>query len=257
MDAETTTKEPEAAKQETASSPPPATDDFDALLERFTPFLEDPEKRKRLRSHPTIAGIAGDIAQTIAANMRREDTERTQRETTERIEQELMQLAEQDPLAFAEKYRTDKTAAKTQREIADLRESIKREHGERLGKAITGIPEFKELTREDVGRLGAAMTGKTDEEVIEAYTVAALDILAEKRVAKRIAAAIAEAVPKEVAAQLKERNAARLKTEKGPDMRRASSAAASNEPPYDPAVGSDWNKWYENQFKVGRRYATA
>lgn len=253
LDAEAppTSQEPE--------TPDAASRDLETVLGELDLLLQaNPDARKELKAHRTLMGIAGDMAHTIAQNMKREDDTKSQREAMERLEAQMIEDAKSNPEQFAEKWLAGNQAAKTRKQLDEMRDSVEAELGETIGKAVTSLPEFKELSAEEVASLAADLAGKSKGEILAAYTRAAVDAVAKKRVAKEALRLSEEQtkwkeseLQKEVAARLKEENAKRLKREQAPSIAAGSTGAPMNtEPPFDPAPGSAWNRWYETKNRV-------
>lgn len=246
------TDEPATSQASQGAESPPADRDLGVVLEELDRILQaNPDAKKDLRAHRTLMGIAGSMAQTIAQNMKREDDTKAQREAMANLEQQMIHDAETDPEAFAEKWLKGQQAARTRRELDQMRDSVEAELGENIGKAVTSLPEFKELSPEEVQRIAAEVAGKPKSEVLAAYARATVEAVAGKRAAKEVAKWRESELEKEVQARLKEANAKRLKKEQAPSIKGGTAAPVSTEPPYDPKPGSDWNKWYQRKYRVG------
>lgn len=258
LDAEAQPTSQDPSQTERPETPDAPSRDLSTVLEELDLLLQaNPDARKELRAHRMLMGIAGDMAHTIAQNMKREDDTKAQREAMARLEAQMIEDAKSDPEQFAQKWLAGHQAEKTRQQLDEMRESVETELGETIGAAVSSLPEFKELTPDEVAALAADLAGKSKREILAAYTKAAVDAVARKRLAKeaeRLAAEQAKwretELKKEVAAALKEENAKRLKKEQAPSIAAGTSGQASTEPPYDPKPGSAWNAWYQQKFRV-------
>lgn len=251
----------DAEAQPTSPEPEtPSTEgrDLSAVLEELDLLLQaNPDAKKELRAHRTLMGIAGDMAHTIAQNMKREDDTKAQREAMDRLEAQMIEDAKSNPEQFAQKWLSGHEAEKTRQQLDDMRQSVENELGERIGTAVSSLPEFKELSPEEVAALASDLAGRPKAEILAAYTRAAVDAVARKRAGKEAARLEAEQakwreteLKKEVQAALKEENAKRLRREGAPSMAAGAAAPTNTEPPFDPKPGSAWQKWYESRFRV-------
>lgn len=232
--------------------------DLGVVLEELDLLLQaNPDARKELKAHRTLMGIAGDMAHTIAQNMKREDDTKAQREAMARLEAQMTDEAKANPEQFAQKWLAGRQAEKTRAELDEMRSSVEAELGETIGAAVSSLPEFKQLSREEVAALAADLAGKPKHEIMAAYTKAAVNAVAGKRLANEVLRLEAEQakwreteLKKELAAALQEANAKRLKRDQAPSLAAGAAAPSSTEPPFDPKPGSAWNRWYEMKNRV-------
>lgn len=216
-------------------------------------FLADPANKQRLLSDPNIAGIVGAQAQSHAQRLVAERDAKAEKESTEQKLKKMIKDAKEEakehPDGFAARW--VKGMERDQKDDAtnEVRASVRAEFGETLGKAIGAIPEFKELSAEEVAALANVMVGKPPDQVIAVYTAAVLDKLAEKRAAKLHGTWKERDLDAEAKARIKEANAKRVATTPGPSLRAPTSGNARTEPrPGTP----EWDAWYERTY-LGRR----
>lgn len=247
--------EPTAAvSQEPEAQPAPEIPDLDpdtiaAVLNRYQ---DDPDKRAalvgKLRSHPLVSNIAGDMAE-------RQRQQREQEAARKAIEDErvrLRKLAEDDPLAFSQEMATRFDKEEADRRTADLRATTRQEYIQRIGTALRDIPEAQDLTAEEHARLAKTLAGVSEDDVLPVFQKFFTDLIADKRAAKKADAAIAERLKAERKAWEKEQADKRLKARTAPSVGAPPTGAASDtgEPDWR-TQPKEWEAWYDAKRKAG------
>lgn len=206
-------------------------------------FLTDPDAKSKILAHKTIAGHIGGSAQQIAQRLVEQQQKDADEKASQKQLKQMMKEAEDNPQAFAEKWLKGIKADKSAKEVAELRSTVEEEFGKRIGTAVAAIPEFSELSSEEVTSIAASMAGRPKEEVLGAYTRAVVDKIADKRAAKLLASWKERDLDTEAKARVKEQNARRLASQKGPGISPPSRGARGSD---EPKYGSpEWDQWYE------------
>jgi hypothetical protein len=213
-------------------------------LERL--YRERPDAKDAISKHQLVAGIAGGIGDRRF----REKEEASNREAAERaIEAEqarLLQLAEDDPEAFAEKFRSEKAAERARKELETLQTKARETVGTHIGRAVRDLPEWKDLTAAEVGRIQRATSGLPEEQVLGVYVKTVADIVADRRAEQKMD----QRVAKEKEAWEQEQAASRVRNGASPNLRRGAPGGAD-----EPDFRSDykgWIKWDEERRKQRR-----
>ena len=211
------TKAPEAPAAQAA---PPATD-----MPDWAKAIEGADAAS-LRKHPKVAGMIGSEAQRLHQQWVQQGQSSESQRVREATEAELLKFSEANADYLKENYPkayehlVNLQQDRTKREVEGFRGRTRDELAQKVGASIRQLPEFAELTQADHDKLVQAVIGKPDDEVIAIYNLTALDIAAEKRLAKVLAketVKIREAVRQEEAAKLmKESDAPDLTKPKGP-----------------------------------------
>lgn len=232
---EPTTPEPEAPEAAEPTSEPAAPQTLDMS------FLDtiDPDE---LSKHPRFAGILGQRLQREQQRWEQQRQEKAEREARASAETELLKLAEEDPYEFSKRYLTDAEQKRMQRDLASLRGETQREYVQRIGKAVA---EKYVLSPADVQEIAAELAGKTDDEVLPVFTLAAAKIAAKREATQMHSEWREKELAKEKEAWKLEYEAERLAESTGPDLRKPNGQGA----PFNPAALSDeeFNKWYVSQ----------
>jgi len=214
---------------------------------------EDPAAREALRKHDVVAGIAGEIGDRLSQTRVAVQRQEAAAAAAASKEQELMQEARDNPDAFAERFLVEQGAAIAQRDIASLRFTERKALADQIGRATADLPEWKELTPDDMAQLAQAVTGVPDNQVIAAYQRAVVDVVAKKRAQKQSEAVVGERVRAEREAWETERAATQVRTGPAPTLRRG-EGVASNEAPDSRTDPQAYNLWYEaNVLRRPRR----
>lgn len=209
----------------------------------------DTADANEIRNHPRFQGILGEAVDKAVKRWEAKQQEAVSRQALERAEKELEELARRDPEAFSERFLSDKERERLGRQLESLKQDARGEIARHVGQSFHALPEWASFTDADHERLAKAVAGKPDDEVIAAYNRTALDIVAEKRIAAKVAEGIEsfkkselakerEALRKEIAAEL-------LKTGPKPDMTRGGRPAG-----VDPTTfksDADFDRWYETE----------
>jgi hypothetical protein len=197
-----------------------------------------------LRSHRRINGYAGEIAQRERHNIEAESRTKADREAEER----LIREAEENPFEFTQKWLKGKAAERAQLEIDQVKKGAQAALFERVANSYAALPEWRNLTPDEFARVQRAVAGKSDEELVAAFNVAALDVLADRRANTRAEQHYSDRLEAEVQARLTEAQAARLRGERAPDMSAPVSAVGN----FDPRNLSpeEFDRWYKQTFGV-------
>ncbi|MFI5268951.1 MAG: hypothetical protein ACHQ7M_16370 [Chloroflexota bacterium] len=244
--------EPAALAVEAPPAPEIPDLDPDTIAAVLSRYQDDPEKRAalvgKLRTHPLVSNIAGDMAE-------RQRQQREQESAKQAVEGErarLRKLAEDDPLAFSQEMATRFDKDESDRRTADLRATTRQEYIQRIGTALRDIPEAMNLTAAEHGQLAQALAGVAEDDVIPVFQRFMTDFIAEKRATKKSEAAIAERLKAERKAWDKEQADKRLKSRTSPSTGTPPTATANDtgEPDWrkEPAA---WEAWYDAKRKAG------
>lgn len=196
-----------------------------------------------LRRHPRIAGIAGELAQRREADIRRQiEQEQTER-ATQAERDRLKRLRTEDPVAYAQEMDAREELEESNQKLAKLKGETQQQFLGRIKAGFEVMPEWKEITQDDLAAIATALAGKGDDEVLGVFTGKVNEILAEKRAIRRFndwktkeLAKEREAIRTEVSAQL-------LKGDTQPDL----TKPRAHPDGFDPTRLPDdkYNEWYE------------
>ncbi len=224
----------------------------DILLAALDRAFENPDHRSaltaKLKSHRTIAGIAGEIVQRD-----REVQNQAAAKTAVEAEQaRIRKLAQEDPDAFASEWLEKATAHEANQKLADIRNTTRTEFISQIGKSLKDLPEFAELSVEDHGKLARALVGVAEDDLLSVFTRTALDLVADKRSEKKSDAKTTARLADEKKAWEAEQRTNVLKKRPSTDSKPAPvpSASSGGEPDFkaDPA---GWDLWYKRKY-LGR-----
>lgn len=228
-------QEPQPTPAEETAQPPeaPKVVPFDEWIASATP--------DEIMRHPKIAGIHGQRLQSERERVKREEQERRDREAYDKAQREMEELANTDPEEFAKKYLSTKEQEKIRQNQKLARDEIQKKYAEEIGRTLRVLTNGEELSPEEFNRLQAAMTGKADEEAIGAFNAVAVDIIADRKLAKSMAKYRNEEMAKEREAIRAELAAEKLQNSERPDMARGTSPK-----PFDPTQlpPAEFSKWY-------------
>ena len=212
--------------------------DYNAVLDQIPDDV--------LTRHARISGVVGKHAQRLAERERTRLEQEARDRALRDKEAELLKLAQENPFEFSQRYLKDYETSRAQLEIQGLRTNVQKDLFERVASSYAAHPEWRELTPDEFSRVQQAVAGKSDEELVAAFNVAALDVLAERRASKRAEASLKDRMSAEVEAQVQQRLAERLGSERAPDMTAPSSAIGR----FDPRNLSDedFDRWYKQQI---------
>ena len=210
--------------------------DYDAILDTIPDHV--------LTRHRRINGYAGTIAERERQRIATEENARAQREAEERMIRE----AEENPFEFTQKWLKGKAQEKAQLELNQVKTRAQAALFEKVANSYAALPEWRSLTPDEFARVQRAVAGKADEELVAAFNVAALDVLAERRASSLADRYNRDRLEAEVQARLTEAQAARLRGERGPDMSAPISAVGN----FDPRNLSpdEFDRWYKQTFGV-------
>ena len=222
------TDEPSASTGATPSqegAATPAQVDYNALLDQIPDDV--------LSKHRRFNGIVGSRAQTLAQRLAEQERQRIAGEEFERAkrekEAELERLAEENPFEFSQRYLKDKAKEKVQLELNDLRSRAQTQLFEKIASSYSALPEWQNLSPDEFAKVQQQVAGKNDDELVAAFNVAALDVLAERRATSRAERAVQERLAAERAAWEQDYHARRLRGEVSPDMSAPVSANGIND----------------------------
>ena len=228
-----------------AAAPEPTQVDWDHLQSQIgAAYDADPKGTiERLKKHRAIGGIAGSIAERQLAQLRQQDDTERRDEANRKAIEDLEREAEERPLEFAERFKLHREAEKVRERVQNVERATAKKMMEQIGAAYHGIPEWAELTDVEKAKLGEAIAGVPDEDLLPRFNRAALDIVADRRSEKKLS----DRLPKERDAWRKEWEAERLASEQGPDLRRPSSTTRRRVNWADMSP-EDFNKYYRERY---------
>ena len=251
--APTTPAPPETQPATTPEQQAPERPSFDEVMGHFDAYLrEDPELRDKLRSHDIVAGIAGDIAEKLAAQSLDIERQQAAEEGRKQAEANLRKLAKEDPEAFTEQWLADQDSRVAKTDIQRLRFEERKALSSALGRAVADLPEWKEVSTQELADLAKSMTGIPDDQTIPVWQKAVTDLIARKRGSKLAASEVEERVKAEREVWEAEHAAERVRGSPAPNLR--SGEPASGEMPDWRADPAAFNRAYEEKYlKRGRR----
>jgi hypothetical protein len=194
-----------------------------------------------------VAGIVGDLLSKEKTRWQAEQEQAIGRTKAEEAETRLRQLAEDDPVEFSRQYLTQAQQAKLQRDLAGLKGQTRQEMATQIRIAVEGLPEFKELSQEDVLDIARATAGKSDEQVLGAFSLALVEKVSGKRAARQFQERWDKELGKEREAIRAEEAAKLLKRERAPDMTRPSGEPVKTDISKIPS-DEEFNKRYDEEF---------
>lgn len=237
---------PVATPTETPAKPAstPATDTMPA----WAKAIEDADAAT-LRKHPKIAGMIGSEAQRLYQLKGQQDHAAESQRVHEATEAELLKFSEDNadylkenyPRAYQHLITLQQDRAK--RDMEGLHGKTLHDLAQKVGASIQQLPEYTEFTQADHDRLVQALVGKSDDEVLAIYNLTALDIAANKRLAKLLAKEtekIRGAVRQEEAARL-------MKDSDAPDL--AKPKATPGKVNIPAMTDDEFTKWYETNVR--------
>lgn len=203
-----------------------------------------------LQKHSRFNGYAGRLAQRMAeqerANIVREQYEKARADK----EQEMLKLAEENPFEFSQRYLRDKSEEKIKQELGSVRQQAQSALFERVAKGYAELPEWQRLTTEDFQKIQSRVVGKSDEELVAAFNVAAMDAVTEVRARDRADKDFKDRLSVERQAWEQEMQARRLRGEFPPDMSLPISAAGvSDVSAINSMSDREFQQWYDRNIK--------
>lgn len=223
------------AKPAAAKGPAPVADevDIDALLSRAG---------DKLWEHPTVQGKVGTLAERQAARERErwqaEQAEKERKDERERIRQ----MRRSDPVGYAELMEAKDAEEEARKERDRLRTDTRGEFARMVGASFHALPEWKELSKDDLNALAKMVSEKDDDSAIATFNQAALDLIARRRAERVYQERYRKDLVEERKAWQREYESGRLKGEPAPDLRRASGPVRFNP---DAMSDKEFDQWYE------------
>jgi hypothetical protein len=195
----------------------------------------------QLRKHKRFAGVLGGALQQAQLQWERDRKAADDQAARERMHEELRQLAQEDPIAFSEKWLGTDDAEKLRDQMHNLKASTASEYMRQIGQTFS--KEFQ-LTEDDVAKIGEALAGKTDDEVLPTFNLVAAKIVSEREAQKRFDEWRSKELEREREALKQEVAAELMKGETPPSIRRSTPP-----PTVKPWQLSDkeFDKFYEEQ----------
>lgn len=229
-----------AASADTQAAAPEV--DYAAMLDQIPEDV--------LRAHRRFNGLVGSHAQRLAE----QDRQRIAQEEFERAKQEkeaeLARLAEENPFEFSQRYLKDKAKERVELELRDLRTKAQTQLFEKIANSYSALPEWQQLSPDEFAKIQQQVAGKSDDELVAAFNVAALDVLAERKASSRAERTVRERLASERAAWEQEAQARRLRGETIPDMSAPASAnGVSDVQAIRGMSDADFNRYYEQYIR--------
>lgn len=244
--------EPEVQPAPEAPAEPEELRPWENVLADLNRHLETApdEVREALRKHQVVSGLAGQIAQGLASRQVENERAQLAAEAARNREQELLRLAEEDPDAFAAQFRTEKQAEIARKELEEIRLDERRQLTEQLSRANASLPEWGELSPAEQSKVAKAIVNVPSAQVFAVYQAAVVDVIADRRAAKRTEAEWATRLAQEKEAWEAEQAAKRTKSTPAPNLRSGTAAQRdSDEPDFD-TDREEWDRWYENNERL-------
>jgi hypothetical protein len=243
---EPTTEAPVATEDATTEAVPAAEPDVEwTVIEKAL----DKVPADQLRKHKRFAGILGGTLQQARVEWERSTAAERERQAREAAHRELTDLAQNDPIAFSEKWLGQDATDRMRRELDTMRADTARQYMHQIG--TTFGREF-ELTEDDVAEIAQAVVGKSNDEVLPAFNVAAARIISQREARKAFDSWRTKELAKEREALRQEVAAEMMKGEPSPSIRR--STPPSTVKPHQLA-DKDFDAWYEeNVLKRARSF---
>lgn len=230
------------ASTEAADTPAAQQVDYNALLDQIPDDV--------LTRHRRFNGIVGSHAQRLAEQEREriklEQYDQAQRDKIAELERE----AAENPFAFSQKWLGERAKEKAELEVRELKTRAQTQLFEKIAGSYAALPEWQQLSPDEFAKVQQQVAGKSDEELVAAFNVAALDILAERRASTRAERTVRERLAAERQAWEQEAQARRLRGETPPDMSLPTSANGIND--VQAIRGMDeraFNDWYERNLR--------
>lgn len=231
---------PAAAESEPAAAPEV---DYNALLDQIPDDV--------LTRHRRFNGIVGSHAQRLAEQER----QRIAKEEYQRAEQakmaELEREAADNPFAFSQKWLGERAKERAQLEVAELRNRAQTQLFEKIANSYSALPDWQQLTPDEFARVQQQVAGKSDDDLVAAFNVAALDVLAKRRASTYAESAVKERLAKEREAWEQEAQARRLRGEVTPDMSAPASANGLSDSQAIRGMSDvDFDRFYNQRFRT-------
>lgn len=207
---------------------------------------------KELRRHPKVAGLIGSEVENARRSVQQRQSEEQAKRARELVEDEFERLALENSDTLKERYPRlagwiqEQSKARQEREVAEKLQEVRAEMAGIVGRSFHTLPDWSELTPNDLETLAKAVSGKQDDEVIGAYNAAALSLLAERRSKKHFEEWKTKQLETERKALRKEIAAEFMAKSESPDSTKAKRVP----PPLDIKRMSkeDFDKLYDSTF---------
>ena len=234
------TASPEAAASAESAAAPQV--DYAALLDTVPEDV--------LAKHRRFNGLVGSHAQRLAEQDRQRIAQEEQIKAEEAERQRLRKLAEENPFEFTQKWLGDQARQTAELELSQLRTRTQTALFEKIASSYGVLPEWQQLTPEEFGNIQRQVAGKADEDLVAAFNVAALDILADRRANSRAEKALRDRLATERQAWEQEAQARRLRGETAPDMSMPTSANGVNDVQAIRSMSdAEFNAYYERNIR--------
>lgn len=231
-----------------ASAPPaPAAAPAEPVVHPGVEWLNTAPVEEILK-HPRFGGILGQRTQEERERIRKEIEAENAQKARDAVEREMQELANDDPLEFSKRWLSEKEQERIRDQEKTLRDGVRKEFATKIGETFRNLAEWQEITPDEFSKLQQAVAGKSDDEAVGAFNIAALDIIADRRSAKRLDDWRAKELAKEREAIRAEEAAKQLHNSPRPDLARGSQPS-----PFDPTKLSDkdFDRWYREN-RLGR-----
>jgi len=203
----------------------------------------------QLRKHKRFAGILGGTLEQERRAWEKEQKAQAQAEAQERVRNELLDLARNDPIAFAERYQSDQEADRVRQQMESLRADTAKQYMHQIG---VSYGQTFNLTDDDIAQISEALQGKSGDDILPTFNVAAAKIVTQREAQKLFNEWREKELPKEREALKQEIAANAMKGETTPSMRR--STPPSNVKPHM-LPDDKFDEWYEqNVLRPGRTF---
>lgn len=230
------------APEGAAESPAAPEVDYAALLDSVPEDV--------LTKHRRFNGYVGSHAQRLAEQQREKDKQDEWNRAQAAKIAELEKEAEENPFAFSQKWLGERAREKAELEVKELRTKAQAALFEKVANSYAALPEWQQLTPEEFAKVQSQVAGKADDELVAAFNVAALDVLAERRASTRADRAVRERLAAERQAWEQEAQARRLRGEPIPDMSAPTSANGINDvSAIRGMTDAEFNAFYERNLR--------
>lgn len=243
------TQASEAPVEEPTIQPAPETEPAATVPDWRTAL--DSAPADELRKHPKFAGVLGSEIARERERLAREEEAAKARRTEEEREAELLRLLEENDETLQERYPKAREALlerQRQRAESDLQRRIgesRSEFAERVGRAYQALPEWQEVIEKHRSELEAAVSGKPEEEAIQAFVVTGAALVGRVKAQREFEGRLQTELEKAKVALKQEIAAEMLAGGAAPDLRKpgglpskaATIATMSDE---------EYARWWEN-----------
>lgn len=236
------TASPEAAASAEAQAAAPQVD-YAALLDSIPEDV--------LRQHRRFNGIVGSHAQRLAEEQRQRIATEEYAKAQKAKQEELEREAQENPFAFTQKWLGERAREKAELELSELRTKAQQTLFEKVASSYSALPEWQQLTPDEFAKVQQQVAGKADDELVAAFNIAALDVLAARRASSMSERAVQERLASERLAWEQEYQARRLRGETTPDMSMPASAnGISDSQAIRNMTPAEFDEFYNKQFRT-------